>query len=67
MSDDRSNQGGKGQGSDGMSKEEWLRQNPGQALDPEGEEVDEGMSKEDYLRKTSQNPNGGDGKQGGRY
>ena len=51
MSDDRNQQGG-GSGSDGLSKEEWLRQNPGKAVDPEGEQVDEGMSKEDYLRKT---------------
>jgi hypothetical protein len=56
MSDDRSNQSGNqssGAGEDtGMSKEEWLRQNPGQAVDPEGEQIDEGMTKEEYLRKT---------------
>lgn len=34
MSDDR-NQGG-GSGSDGMSKEEWLRQNPGKAVTRKG-------------------------------
>lgn len=59
MGDDRNQQGGDA-GSEGMSKEEWLRQNPGKAVDPEGEEVDEGMSKADYLRKT-----GGDGGSGG--
>lgn len=47
MSDDRSSQDDAG-----MSKEEWLRQNPGQAVDPVGEEIDEGMTKEEYLRKT---------------
>lgn len=59
MSDDRNQQGG-GEGSEGMSKEEWLRQNPGtKTFDPEGEEVDEGMSKEDYLRKTGGSGSGG--------
>jgi len=55
MADDRANQDGKpssGSGDDaGISKEEWLRQNPGQASDPVGEEIDEGMTKEEYLRK----------------
>jgi hypothetical protein len=70
MSDDRSSKGDQGEGSDGLSKEEWLRQNPGQATDPEGEQVDEGMTKEEYLRKIGQSGGdgegaGGGGKQGG--
>ena len=47
MPDDRSGKAGQGEGSDGLSKEEWLRQNPGKATDPEGEQVDEGMTKEE--------------------
>jgi hypothetical protein len=52
MIDDDGKQGSGGQDAGGMSKEEWLRQNPGQAFDPAGEEIDEGMTKEEYLRKT---------------
>jgi len=45
--------GGKGGGGgEGMSKEEWLRQNPDGAFDPD-EAPGEGMSKEEWLR---QNP-----------
>lgn len=51
MSDELEKQGSSGDDNAGMSKEEWLRQNPGQAVDPVGEERDEGMSKEEYLRK----------------
>ena len=61
MPDERGKQGQDGQESDGLSKEEWLRQNPGQAFDPEGEEIDPGMSKEDYLRKLGQSSDGGGG------
>ncbi len=56
--------GPKGGGADeGMSKEEWLRQNPDGAFDPD-EAPGEGMTKEEYLR---QNPDGGEssGKGGG--
>jgi hypothetical protein len=52
MTDDNGKQGSGGTDAGGMSKEEWLRQNPGQAFDPVGEEIDEGMTKEEYLRKT---------------
>jgi hypothetical protein len=61
MTDDRSTQDEKpstGSGEDAsMSKEEWLRQNPGPAFDPAGEQIEEGMTKEEYLRKVQ---DGGD-------
>lgn len=51
MSDEHEKQGSGGGENTGMSKEEWLRQNPGQAVDPVGEELDEGMTKAEYLQK----------------
>ena len=57
--------GGADQGGGGMSKEEWLRQNPDGAFDPEPA-PGEGMSKEDWLRQNGDDQ--GSGKEsGGRY
>jgi hypothetical protein len=59
-------QAGGGEGGEGMSKEEWLRQNPDGAYDPP-EAPGEGMSKEEWLRQNPGEEQGSGKDGGGRY
>ena len=51
---------------EGLSKEEWLRQNPDGAYDPP-EAPGEGMSKEEWLRQNPGEEQGSGKDGGGRY